>query len=189
MFAEPSLPAADRRARTIKAKAQENFEDRGLQTLFVAWGMATWTNARGTALPAAPVLLRQASLSARGRAADDFDIALTGEWEINPTLLHLLKTDHRVDLSSDDLLAQFDDDAQPPDPAALFEHFEKSATSVPRFLIAPRVVLGNFSYAKLPMVLDLEMATDALLGCELICAIAGDDGARDAVGHGIRMSR
>jgi hypothetical protein len=143
--------------------------------------MATWTSARGTAVPAAPVLLRHASLTSRGRAGDDFDAALPGEWEINPTLLHLLKTDHRVDLSSDDLLAQFDDDAQPPDPAALFEHLEKSATSVPGFLIAPRVVLGNFSYAKLPMVLDLELATDALLGCELICAIAGDDGARDAV--------
>ena len=35
--------------------------------------------------------------------------------------------------------------------------------------------MGNFSYAKLRMVLDLETATDALLGSELICAIAGDE--------------
>ena len=42
-------------------------------------------------------------------------------------------------------------------------------------------MLGNFSYAKLPMVLDLETATDTLLGSELICAIAGDEAARDAV--------
>ena len=73
----------------------------------------------------------EAILSARGPRGHDFDIALTGEWEINPTLLHLLKTDHRVHLSSDDLLAEFDDDAQPPDPAALFEHFEKSGRRSP----------------------------------------------------------
>ena len=40
--------AAARRARTVKAKATENYEERGLQTLFLAWGMATWVNTRGT---------------------------------------------------------------------------------------------------------------------------------------------
>ena len=63
----------------------------------------------------------------------------------------------------------------------LFERLTKSCADVPGFSVAPRVVLGNFSYAKLPMVLDLETATDALLGSELICAIAGDEDARDAV--------
>ena len=89
--------AAARRARTVKAKATENFEERGLQTLFLAWGMATWSNVRGTAVPAAPVLLRQAALKARGGAGEDFDASLPGEWEINPTLLHLLKTDYQVE--------------------------------------------------------------------------------------------
>src|SRR3954453_2544149 len=66
------LEAAAKRARTIKAKASENFEERGIQTLFLAWGMATWTNTVGTATPAAPVLLREASLVARGAAGEDF---------------------------------------------------------------------------------------------------------------------
>jgi len=35
------------------------------------------------------------------------------------------------------------------------------------------VVLGNFSYAKMTMVSDLENGTDALVGSDLICAIAG----------------
>ena len=80
-----------RRARTVRAKAAENFEERGLQTLFLAWGMATWTNTRGTATPAAPVLLRQAHFVPRGGAEEDFDLSLPGEWEVNPTLLHLLR--------------------------------------------------------------------------------------------------
>ena len=44
-----------------------------------------------------------------------------------------------------------------------------------------RRVVGNFSYAKLPMVLDLEAATDELMQHELLCAIAGDEVARTAV--------
>jgi hypothetical protein len=58
LFGDDLGPLA-RRARTVRAKAAENFEERGIQTLFLAWGMATWTNMRGTATPAAPILLCQ----------------------------------------------------------------------------------------------------------------------------------
>lgn len=34
--------------------------------------------------------------------------------------------------------------------------------------------------AKLPMVLALEMSADTLMGSEMVCAIAGDEKARDA---------
>jgi very-short-patch-repair endonuclease len=181
MFGEAAIAAAARRARTVKAKATENYEERGLQTLFLAWGMATWTNSRGTATPAAPVLLRQAALSPRTGAGEDFDASLPGEWEINPTLLHLLKTEYGIDLDRTEMMGLLDQDAAPPDPAALFKLLTKACADVPGFGTTPRIVLGNFSYAKLPMVLDLETATDTLLGSELICAIAGDEDARAAV--------
>ena len=181
LFDDAAIGAAARRARTLKAKAAENFEERGLETLFLAWGMATWPNPRGTATPAAPVLLRQAALAARGGAGEDFNVSLPGEWEINPTLLHLLKTDYQVDLNRAELLEFLDQDAEPPDSMPLFERITKSCSVIPGFSVAPRIVVGNFSYAKLRMVLDLETATDALLGSELICAIAGDEAARDAV--------
>jgi Protein of unknown function (DUF4011) len=119
MFGETAITAAARRARTVKAKATENYEERGPQTLFLAWGMATWTNARGTATPAAPVLLRQAALSPRTGAGDDFDAGLPGEWEINPTLLHLLKTEYGIELDRAETLGLLDQDAAPPDPAVL----------------------------------------------------------------------
>jgi very-short-patch-repair endonuclease len=181
MFGETAITAAARRARTVKAKATENYEERGLQTLFLAWGMATWTNSRGTATPAAPVLLRQAALSPRTGAGEDFDATLPGEWEINPTLLHLLKTEYGIELDSSEMADLLDQDAAPPDPVLLFERLTKACADVPGFLVTARVVLGNFSYAKLPMVLDLATATDTLLDSELICAIAGDEDARAAV--------
>ena len=181
LFGDAVIGSEARRARTVKAKATENFEERGLQTLFLAWGMATWVNSRGTATPAAPVLLRQVALSARGGVGEDFDVSLPGEWEINPTLLHLLKTDHQVELNDADLLGSLDQESEPPDPMPLFERLAKASSEIPGFSVGSRVVLGNFSYAKLPMVRDLETATDTLVASELICAIAGDEVARHAV--------
>ena len=66
--------------------AREALEERGIATCFVAVGMATWTNTQGTSTPAAPILLREASISAIGAAEEDFQIALTGETDVNPTL-------------------------------------------------------------------------------------------------------
>jgi very-short-patch-repair endonuclease len=180
VFPDPNvLQACARRCRTIRAKAAENFEERGLQTLFLGWGMATWTNQRGTATPAAPVLLQSAQLTPRGAAAEDFDLSLLGEFEVNPTLLHLLATDHQIRIAEDELLDLLEQDGGFPDPWPLFERLEKIAGDVPGFGIKDRVVLGNFSYAKLPMVKDLQSATEQLLAHELILAIAGDELARE----------
>src|SRR6266571_791802 len=74
LFPDPAArAAAARRARTMRAKAEENFEERGLVTLFLAWGMATWERQRGAATPAAPVLLVPARLAPRGVAEEDFE--------------------------------------------------------------------------------------------------------------------
>src|SRR5439155_13668932 len=94
LFRDPDTRAAAlRRARTIRNKARELHEERGIETCFLAVGMATWVNPKGGATPAAPVLLRSAVVRARGAAEDDFDLTLTGDTELNPTLLHLLATD------------------------------------------------------------------------------------------------
>src|SRR3984957_11438879 len=67
-FGGEGLSDAARRGRAIRARAEENFEERGLRTLFLAWGMATWTNTKSTFVPCAPVLLCQAHLVAHGSA-------------------------------------------------------------------------------------------------------------------------
>ena len=181
LFRDTSIGGAARRARAVKAKATENFEERGLQTSFLAWGMATWANPRSATVPAAPILLRQAALTARGGTGEDFDVSLPGEWEVNPTLLHLLKTDFEIELDRSELLGVLDQDREPPDPSQVFDRLGKACSAVAGFSVENRIVLGNFSYAKLPMVLDLQTAEDLLVTSDLICAIAGDEQARDAV--------
>ncbi len=183
LISDPAtLAGAARRARTIRAKAIELFEERGIQTLHLARGMATWENRRGTATPAAPVLLQAIGLKPRGPAAEDFELSLAGEPEVNPTLLHLLHTEYQIDLEEMSLVDLIDEDSVGvPDPRRLFEHLSKEAAQVPRFAIGERFVVGTFSYAKLPMVRDLETFQEALAAHDLIAAIAGDEQARQTI--------
>lgn len=94
LFSDPGqVDQVLRRVRTIHNKAKENLEERGLETLSIGWGLATWDNKRAAWEPCAPVLLQRASLSPVGAAQDEFELSATGEMEVNPTLLHVLRAD------------------------------------------------------------------------------------------------
>jgi very-short-patch-repair endonuclease/Mrp family chromosome partitioning ATPase len=171
------LPQMARRARATFKKAQENLEERGLFTLHCGWGLATWQGERSTSEPSAPVLVCHAALSPRGGAAEDFDLELDGEWELSPTLLHALAADFGVTIDP----ASFDDALEAAvagDALGLFERFTKAAAEIPGFAISPRAVLANFSYANLAMVVDLDHGIEVMTASDLICAIVGDEDAR-----------
>ncbi len=167
------LPASAKRARTIAAKAAENYDERGLQTLFLALGTATWTSTRSEAVPAAPVLLAPLRLTARGGAAEDFDLALADDWDLNPTLVQVLRTDFRLTIDVDAVVG---DAANPA--AALARLREVAAPEVAGFGIVERLVVGNFSYAKQPMAIDLAGSGEAMSTHTVVRAIAGDPEAR-----------
>jgi very-short-patch-repair endonuclease len=173
---------AVRRLRTIRGKAQENFEERGLQTLYLACGMATWENSRGTAKPKAPVSLGLMTISAVGASQEDFSLTLGGELEVSPTLLHLLETDFGVtcDLAALERLLNLAED-QRSEIEKTIDWLRQAAAAVPGFAIDERAVIGNFSYAKLPMVNDLEKSIDELIANDLVAAIAGDEEARNKI--------
>lgn len=179
--ADQLAPAA-KRARTVSAKARAMFEERGLRTLYLAWGMATWTNTKSMAAPAAPILMASIVLASRGAAGEDFDLSLTDDVEVNPTLLHLLEADFSIALDAEDLADLLGDDAVgAPDPTPVFDRITKECAELAGFRIDPRVVIGNFSYAKLPMVKDLESALDELAAHDLVAALAGDASAQKAL--------
>ncbi|GAA4112110.1 DUF4011 domain-containing protein [Knoellia locipacati] len=177
---------ARRRARTIAGKARELREERGIDTGFVAVGMATWSLGRGGAAaarqPAAPVLLRSCTLRPTTPQHDDYELDLGDEIELNPVLEHYLASEQGITLDSERLegLAHTSNGFDPyPAYAALTEE----CASVPEFEVTPRIVLGTFSYAKLPMVADLAAHGDALADHDVIAAIAGDPTALRSVRH------
>ncbi|GIJ61945.1 AAA domain-containing protein [Virgisporangium aurantiacum] len=175
LFPDPQAHAdAVKRARAIRNKARELYEERGIETCYLAMGSATWTNPKGGAVPVAPVLLRSAVLRAHGAAEEDFDLTVTADAEVNPVLVHVLGTEFDVRFDAE-LVADLE-------PAEAFERIAKEAAGRVRgFAISAREVIGTFSYAKLPMVTDLAAAVDALTDHEVVAAIAGDAEAQTAV--------
>ena len=173
------LNDAIKRARTISRKAQEHFEEKGIHTLFLGWGMATWIAPATRATPAAPVLLCPISLHRRGTAETDYDFELAGEWTLNDALLQHLANEFEVDASGEELMDPYGDGEKisPDEEQAIFAELSRRAGNVPGFAIAERLIAGNFMYKKMPMVNDIKKHLDALTAHDLIAALAGDEGA------------
>jgi very-short-patch-repair endonuclease len=166
---DPDIRAdAIRRMQAIYRKARELQEERGIKAGYLATGLARWDEL--FLEPAAPVLLRPLTISPTRARYDDFDLTLDEETEVNPVLLHKLAT-------------VFDAAIDKPAPDRIAGQLAKAArdAEVPGFRIDKRKVIGTFTYAKLPMVRDLEAAGDLLADSDLVAAIAGDPHAQQLV--------
>ena len=186
-FPEDNGADASLRARWILRKAREHEEEQGIRTLYLGWRFATWEQSGpGPATPNAPLLLAAAELTPQGRMGDDFALSAVDDWEVNPSMAQLLKREFGAELDEaalEDLLQ-----ADTLDDAAILKQLRRAYVNVPGFDIHDGLVLGTFSYAKLPMVRDLEAAEDAVAQHPLVAAIAGDPQAqvqlRDAQRNG-----
>lgn len=171
---------ARHRARTIAAKSRELLEERGIATLHLAIGMASWSLPRSSRTPMAPVLLRSATLKPTTPAQDDFVLAVSTDIELNPVLVHYLVEQRGVDLDPDQVEA-LTNTPSGFDPQPAYRALEEVCGEIDGFSISPRQVLGTFSYAKLPMVVDLAGQIDELANHDVIAALAGDGDALAAV--------
>ena len=166
---DPDIRAdAIRRMQAIYRKARELQEERGIKAGYLATGLARWDEL--FLEPAAPVLLRPLTISPTRARYDDFDLSLDEETEVNPVLLHKLATVFGAAIDK-------------PAPDRITGQLAKAAhdAEVPGFRIDKRKVIGTFTYAKLPMVRDLEAAGDLLADSDLVAAIAGDPHAQQVV--------
>jgi very-short-patch-repair endonuclease len=160
---------AIRRVQVIYRKARELLEERGIRAGYLATGMARWDEL--FLQPAAPVLLRGLTITPTRARHDDFDLLLDDEPEVNPVLLHKLAsvygaaTDKLPDLRGERLYQALTAAA--------------AAAEVPGFAIIDRNVIGTFTYAKLPMVRDIQNAAELLADSDVVAAIAGDPDAQE----------
>ena len=162
LFTDADIRAdAIRRMQAIYRKARELQEERGIKAGYLATGLARWDEL--FLEPAAPVLLRPLTIAPTRARYDDFDLTLDDDTEVNPVLLHKLGTAFGAVIDK-------------PAPDRIAGQLAKAArdTEIPGFRIDKRKVIGTFTYAKLPMVRDLEAAGDLLADSDLIAAIAGD---------------
>jgi very-short-patch-repair endonuclease len=160
---------AIRRVQTIHRKARELLEERGIRAGYLATGMARWDEL--FLEPAAPVLLCGLTITPTRARHDDFELTLDDDTEVNPVLLHKLSS---VFGAATDPLAEAPQDK-------IDEMLRETAreAEVPGFEIGDRRVIGTFTYAKLPMVRDLQAAGELLADSDVVAAIAGDPEAQE----------
>src|SRR5580658_1016786 len=165
---------AIRRVQVIYRKAKELHEERGIRAGYLATGMARWDEL--FLLPCAPVLLRGLTITPTRARHDDFELVLDEESEVNPVLLHKLSSVYGA--ATDRLAGERGE--------RLYQLLNRAANAaeVPGFAIVDRQVIGTFTYAKLPMVRDLQAGSELLNDSDVVAAIAGDPDAQEVLGAG-----
>jgi len=175
----------------IRRRAKSNEEEKGLQTLFVALGMATWEAGDDGRPAESPVVLVPISIETRGTEGRGPCLIRKGDIQINLVLLHVLESEHGIRLTDEELipLLQGDNEGERFDASPVYSAILHAAREVKGFEIKQRIVLGNFAFQKMAMVKDLRERGEQLAANDIIAAISGDSAARGAVSHEVSEFR
>lgn len=163
------------KALSIWRRSQANQEEKGLATMFVALGMASWRAPDGGRNPDSPVLLLPVALETKGRSGAAVSVHRVGPVQANLVLLHVLQQEYGISIRSDRLLALLEGDADEGarDPSPVYGLVEETCKPIPDFAIKKTAVLGNFAFQKMAMVHDLQENPDLLASSDLVAALAG----------------
>src|SRR5205085_3836919 len=119
--AEPrDMTSLNARLIEIQRRALANLEERGLETLFLAAGMATWSADDGGRPAEAAVVLIPLKVESRGREGRSLNLQRAGETQINLVLLHLLEAQFGVHVAPESLLANAEGDDASLDPSVVY---------------------------------------------------------------------
>jgi very-short-patch-repair endonuclease len=170
-------------ALEIHRRAVANLEERGLDTLFLAVGFATWPASDGGRDHDAPVLLVPMVAEARSQDALKLALRRSGEIQVNPVLLHVLVVQQGVTLAPADLISVLggDDPGEAFNLGPMFTKLAKACHAIQGFSVSERATLGNFSFQKMAMVKDLQDHGEELAAHDLIAAVSGDQEAQATI--------
>jgi very-short-patch-repair endonuclease len=178
--------------REIGRKALENLEEKGLSTLYLALGKATWPSDDGGRPPEAPVALLPIALKGHGQDVSTVTVQQSGPLVVNPVLVHVLKSHFGVSIDSELGAAEATgevahgtngDASAEPNLSALLNSLRQECSRIPGFELREFAVIGNFAFQKLAMVNDLQNRLAELVASDTIAAIAGDADARRSIGN------
>lgn len=176
-------PVADyqKKARSIYKKGVENLEERGISTPKLAAGLVVGLTVDGKPVRA-PLLVQAIQISpldsthSRFRMKLDTDVAPV---EFNPVLLrHLENEGHSIDYPT---LEEAVESARTPIAAfaSAWSALERMVGPNSAYTLEDQLVIGNFSYAALPIVTDLEGAAQLASDSDVVLSLAGDTSARE----------
>jgi hypothetical protein len=167
----------------LRARARDDLNDRGINTLYLAFGLLAWREAEHSEeVIRSPLLLVPVTLSRVGSLGTFSLQRFTEEdIEINPTLRERLNHEFRIWLPTfDELEAAFEQ--QPGNSGSLslqwiFGQLRKLWPAHPQWVIESTVYLGRFSFQKLVMYQDLIHHQNEILAHPLLRALGGNRAA------------
>ena len=168
---------ARRRLTTIHKAAVTNLEEKGIETLFVAIGLASWPVQSGTP-PNSPVALLPLQVESTGAAARDFRLEIAGDVHLNPVLAHILRSEYDIETDVEEGDLAGDPPTSVDGYLALLRRFKESWRVLPDLGVELRFVAAIFSYSTMPLVTDLEQNGELFAANDIVAAIAGDKEAR-----------
>ncbi|MDN6527510.1 MAG: DUF4011 domain-containing protein [Brevibacterium sp.] len=170
------LADARRRAKSIRSKAEQLGNERGIQTAHLAIGFASWTEKDSKYKFNAPVVMRHVTLVPRGSRVEDFEIVLGDGIMINPALVQHLAEGYDLEVPVDEWV---DATGGPHgfDPGPALDRLRDLAQNVPGLRINHRFVVSTFANIASPFTTDYLPTQHPILR-----ALAGDEDVRGALG-------
>ncbi len=165
---------AARRLGGIRDKVTEMRREHGLETSFLAIGLATWTLHRVPVPPRAPVLLRACTITPTDAAHSDFVLELHEDVVFNPVLEHYLRSEAHLQ-PDPALLAGLSAQSHGFDPRLTYRALEDICVEMAGFAIGPQMVISTFPWAKLPLVTSYTGDPEPLATHDVVAALAGAD--------------
>lgn len=157
--------AADR----IAAKGQELAQTRGIDSVHLGIGIASWTRAGERFC--APVLLRPLAIRRAGR---DVELKLRGSARLNPGFARAMLEQFGITLDPRAFVALTDNEGTFK-PNAVIDRLRGLTGHLPDFAVAPRLVVSTFAEVAGAMLEDAGRPVHPILD-----ALTGDDDARAA---------
>ncbi|WP_122261243.1 hypothetical protein [Ornithinimicrobium cerasi] len=165
---------AARRMGTIRDKVGEMRREHGIETGFLAIGLATWTLHRVPVPPRAPVLLRACEIRPVDAAHSDYSVELHEDVVFNPVLEHYLRSEVHLELDPT-VLAGLSAQSHGFDPRQTYQALEGICQEMTGFAIGPQMVIGTFPPAKLPLVTAYTGDAVPQASHDVVAALAGAD--------------
>jgi DNA polymerase III delta prime subunit len=169
-------PEIYRKVKIIQKRSKQNLEERGIDTLLLAFGFVTWKEDDGELPPKSPLILIPVAIDNKSKIY----LSQNGEPIINPVLLAYLEKAHNIKLTSEQLLnedgAEDREDSIPDFDSIALRLKTLVGKKVQTLKVDKQLILSNFSFQKMSMVEDLKFQKEnSGNNNELVFAMAGNE--------------
>jgi very-short-patch-repair endonuclease len=159
-----------RKFEAVYRKAKENYDEKNIETCFLAEGFISWEPKKPGPTPHAPLILHPIKIEPTARGNSDFQISKSEDAFFNQALVLFLQKDFGIDPAIFEVEGEITIKSD-----VVKEILEKVRQVVTGYKYYDEKVLGNFSFLKYPMVQDLNRIISSETAHLMLLALSGNN--------------